>query len=918
MRKEAPKKLRDWGWTDESSTSYIKSWIGLAAKHQNVTLAIITINHTTPNQYNKDSHELIDFLKDFGEFFASGINNFFLKRNKELIKEIINEMGDDLNSKELVRQILRKLKKALDCDTCNYFSVLYDTSQNKIFLGEWTSTKEQSDQSSHRFEIGEGIVGAVLENGKSIIVPEASEHGKFSRTFKHSGVKLSMMAVPVIPISYKDSNTPNRIIGIICCYKENRPDYFTVYDRDLVEDIALSAATVIERTLTLEASNEISSKMAQIMVDSDRKELLHEICHHALKVTNAGSASIHLLEYLNDEKKYRAVEYPQYTYPDGIESSPRLNGLGTTDLVIEKGVAVEFSEKLGNFDCVAENQKQKPKDVKCKLVVPLKITKDGQPSLIGALYLNKYSKEPFSKVEKFALEMLASQAARIIYDQKILYENKFRANAHKDFATVIGDIASTDNIDLLLKNVAEKSYSLVKDKNIDQNADLVSYVLVHNTEGKFEVKATYPEYELTNIKNRFDNSSKKIIDLFHKVSKPFYINNIPTEERTEYEEWKGAYIELKSKLLSLIVVPIIVNDNMIGIISVERSVAYVFDELYMEVINHFAKQVGIAFQKKELIAHIKSNNKILTTLHQSLPKILSQSSQDMLYQAVSQTREALEATEVIVIPYKKGIFDKPFLLKDEIVPPRDLGFIKDLEEFSSDVYCKQKEGIYHLDLKFEGESLSYGLCLPFTSGLKKMGVMWILFSKPIYRIYKERLEKDKDLYKVYANQIALAYDNAKRFEDLKKRDSEDLSKAIKIDYEDARRQAMFYFLLSLSTSIAGLVLIFSGVDQLLKSDAKSPLNGGGMAAIAGVLFEAGTILAFNRSTEANKRLDQYHQELYDVGKLSILLSATEQLDPEIVRAEKQKIIQNITNHWLQPTNSEKNNDKVNEVKNGDK
>jgi hypothetical protein len=595
-------------------------------------------------------------------------------------------------------------------------------------------------------------------------------------------------------------------------------------------------------------------------------------------------------------------------------------------LVIEKGVSVEFSEKLGNFDRVAENQKQKPKNVKCKLVVPLKITKDGHPSLIGALYLNKYSEEPFSKVEKFALEMLASQAASIIYDQKILYENKFRANAHKDFATVIEDIAITDNIDLLMKNVAEKSYSLVKDKNKIQNANLVSYVVICNTEGKFEVKATYPIYELTNIKNRFDNpSNKKIIDLFNKVKKPFYTNNIYEEKSMRWEEsikveeksikgeeCRDAYIELESHPLAILIVPIKVNDNVIGIIGVEYSLTYIFD-LHMEVVNHFAKQIAIAFQKKNLNDHIKSNNKILTTLHQSLTKIMSQSSRDMLYQAVSQAREALGATKVIVIPYKNQRFGKPFPLKDEIIPPRDLAFIKDLEEFSSEVYCKKKENIY-LDLKFEGESLFYGLCLPFTSGLREIGVMWIIFSMPSYRIYKERLEEDKDLYKVYANQIALAYDNAKRFEYLQK----DFSDKIKIDYKDARQQAIFYFLLSLSTSIAGLVLIFSGVDQLLKSDAKSPLNGGGIAAMAGVLFEAGTILAFNRSTEANRRLDQYHQELYDVGKLSILLSATEQLDPEIVRAEKQKIIQNATNHWLQPINREKNNDKVNEVKNGDK
>ena len=84
-------------------------------------------------------------------------------------------------------------------------------------------------------------------------------------------------------------------------------------------------------------------------------------------------------------------------------------------------------------------------------------------------------------------------------------------------------------------------------------------------------------------------------------------------------------------------------------------------------------------------------------------------------------------------------------------------------------------------------------------------------------------------------------------------------------------------------------------------------------------MNAVTVLAFNREKEANNRVDQYHREIYNVGKLRILLSATEQLiDPETVKEEKKKIIQATINPWLQPTNEPSNTDEVSKLNEAEK
>ena len=950
--KNKEKELDELGWTKEAATEDIISWIGLAAKYQNRTIAIITLDQTQGKPYEPSDYRLREFLKDFGRIFAQAIVEFFKKRNQEVFEEIINEMGDDLKSEVLITQILQKLKYKLDCDNCNYFSVAYDSDKKEIFLKEYASAKgifsKKTEKSTHPFKKGVGIVGAVLEDGKSRIVPHAFEDKNFVPTLKHPGDKLSLLAVPVIPINNK--NKPNRIIGVICCYKK-KPDYFTVYDRDLIESIALSAATVIERTQTLEFSNEISSEMAKLVVNPDKTALLRQICDYALQVTSAGSASIHLLQHLGNNQ-YRATG-EHYTYPPGKESPPRLEGenTGTTFQAIKLNKTLEFSRENDKLVLVSSEQPDKisvtpaPEhpDVKYKLVVPLKIADEKQKyCLVGALYLNKYSEEPFSKVEKFAVELFASQAASIINDQNILLENTFRSKALEDFAEAIQNIATTDNTDKLLKDVAEYSYSLVKDdlrflgypscSNLEKQqeteqqwnnyvsilSELFSYVVIRNIKGEWQLKANWPMYSFTGY---FDSNKSEGISREIEKRK----SNIFTHDGSEVEgenQNDGDILKkyaLKDTSHSLLAVPIKDKDErIIGVICLEHSQPYAFKELHQEVIEHFARQVAIAFQKKNFVNLLSNHNKILESLHTSLHKIVRESPKNMLYKAVSETREALKAESVIVIPYKKNMICQAYFSIGEVVPTPDedlRSFIKAFEEISSNVYSKESEQWLEpnktTEELFKKLSISHGLCLPFSAGSsKKIGVMWILFSKSLDR---DQSKKETYTYTLYANQIALAYANSMKFEELKYKSEKDLSKEIDKDHKRVRWQAGAWFLGSILASIAGFSLIGFGIYDLSKNNPGF-LSSGSAAIFSGIVLEAVTVLTFNQGKAANERLDYYHKELYNTGQLNILLSATEQLEPEIALEEKRKIIQSVANSWLKSPDETNNSEKTQEVK----
>jgi hypothetical protein len=353
--------------------------------------------------------------------------------------------------------------------------------------------------------------------------------------------------------------------------------------------------------------------------------------------------------------------------------------------------------------------------------------------------------------------------------------------------------------------------------------------------------------------------------------------------------------------------------------------------------------VAIAFQKKNFVNLLSNHNKILESLHTSLHKIVRESPKNMLYKAVSETREALKAESVIVIPYKKNMICQAYFSIGEVVPTPDedlRSFIKAFEEISSNVYNSgsaqwlepnktteelfKKLSISHglclpfsagsskkIEELFKKLSISHGLCLPFSAGSsEKIGVMWILFSKSLDQ---DQSNKNTDTYTLYANQIALAYANSMEFEELKYKSEKDLSKEIDEDHKRVRWQAGAWFLGSILASIAGFSLIGFGIYDLSKNNPGF-LSSGSAAIFSGIVLEAVTVLTFNQGKAANERLDHYHKELYNTGKLNILLSATEQLEPEIALEEKRKIIQSVANSWLKSPDETNNSEKTQEVK----
>lgn len=917
--------LEDIGWKSNEATQDINSWIGITLRSYNRDVAIITLDSQEKGVYSRFGENISQLLENFRFIAGEMIDSLMQARNKKVLNEIIAGAGDDLHSEDLVREILIKLKQVLQCDNCTFFRTSSYYDSNGVFVSKWASANDTLksplyNKKQRIFRKEEGLAGYVLAHNKSIIVPHALESPDFQPTPRLSGAGLSMLVVPV------RSSTSNRdqVVGLISCYKIKHPDFFTIYDRDLVEQVALYTASMIERTMVLEYTNEISKEinnLNNVLEGTNRFLILRKICEYALKVTGANEAVLHRLQFV-DEEHGKLIYRPtgeSYHFPEELKlMSPRLDGTGMTDAVIQQGTIVQFSEEVGNFEYVSDELKEH--GIKHITAIPLVVKKQDKDEIIGVLYLSKYSEGKLSKIEEFSLELLASQAANAIKNQEFLRERQTWTDAHTGLAEAIKVVTRSfdqSQIELTLRDIILHAHKLVDAS--------FSYLALRVGEHTFEFRTAWPEWILAELvsevhmfNSRTGNSKfgykKGVTGLAVDLGKTIHIQDIEEEKRKNSLNWTH-YIEFRKETRSELAVPILSEPDgqIIGVINLEHKDPYAFTAVHCQVIQLFARQVAIAFQKSDLFKEIQNQHNVMRDLQNSMQEIAISSPSEMLYRAVSLTSQALNASLVMFIPMTRDADSNPIItangivssssryhsLKNDIARDDDIAreaFQNNKPFFCSDVYAAKQNSAQISKHPLLENHVGSALCIPLEKEKDCIGVMWILLGNN--RSHKTLSNDEKNIYRVYANQIALAYTNATRSADLAdmlNSAQNDFTKQIEKHYQDIYGQSRSYYRISLITTILGL-LLFASVPFLLYSEFtyKQP-TAISISLVAG-LIEIASVFVFTRTNAAHERMDKYHRELFKVRQFNILLLATDQLDQQ--EPTKQMVIESTVKSWL--------------------
>ena len=314
------------------------------------------------------------------------------------------ELGREVTSVLDLADLLEKIPQLIARLTrFSAFAVyLLDESRQELHIA-YAVGYPQDVVRTLRLKVGQGVVGAAVEQGRPILVNDISKEPRFAGPLRNM---VSQLAVPM--------RRKGKVIGALNLLSEHG-GAFTDSDEALLRQFAAHVAVAIENarlfrserqyTETLETLAEIGREMSSIL---DLDALLTRIASLTKRIIDYRTFGIFLLnDATNDLDMKLAVRYGE----EGTAKNVKLGeGLVGWAALHKEPVLVSDVSKDPRYINLIE-------DVRSELVIPMLI----KERCIGVFDLESPELNAFSKENKELLTLLASQAAVAIENAR-LYE----------------------------------------------------------------------------------------------------------------------------------------------------------------------------------------------------------------------------------------------------------------------------------------------------------------------------------------------------------------------------------------------------------------------------------------------------------------------------------------------------------------
>jgi sigma-B regulation protein RsbU (phosphoserine phosphatase) len=314
------------------------------------------------------------------------------------------DLGREVTSVLDLEELLEKIPQLIARLTrFNAFSVyLLDEARQELQIA-YAVGYPDGVAATRRLPVGEGVVGAAVEEGRPILVNDIRLEPR------HRGPLRNMLAQLAVPMRRK-----GRVIGALNLLSETT-GAFTSQDLALLRQFATHVAVAIENARlfkserqyvdTLETLAEIGREMSSIL---DLDVLLTRIASLTKRLIDYRTFGILLLNEATQELDMRlAVRYGEEGAVKHVKLGEGL--VGWAALHKEPVLVADVSQDPRYLNLV--------EDVRCELVIPMLI----KDRCIGVFDLESPELNAFTKEHKELLTLLASQAAVAIENAR-LYE----------------------------------------------------------------------------------------------------------------------------------------------------------------------------------------------------------------------------------------------------------------------------------------------------------------------------------------------------------------------------------------------------------------------------------------------------------------------------------------------------------------
>lgn len=333
-----------------------------------------------------------------------------------------------------------------------------------------------------------------------------------------------------------------------------------------------------ERTREIEVLHRISESISSTL---DLASVLKHIVEVVVEVTKADSCLLYLVSANRDELVLRASKNP---HPKLIGRTSLGLGEGITGWVAQEKVRVVIPRNASDdprfrfFHNLPEDRYQS--------FVSLPIVTKG--NVVGVINVQHKRTKRYQDAELALLSTIANQVGGAIENAR-LYEDMRRQALQLDTLSQVSEtVASNRLIDDVLDLIVTMTAEMM-------NSKICSLMLVDEQTGELRIAATQSlsaAYRRKPSLKLGQSISGRVV----KEQQPIYVSDVTKENEFFYRD-----LAKKEGLRSLLSVPMMNKNKVIGVINVYTSTVHVFEAEEIKIIQAIANQAAVAIEHTRLV-----------------------------------------------------------------------------------------------------------------------------------------------------------------------------------------------------------------------------------------------------------------------------------------------------------------------------
>ncbi len=496
------------------------------------------------------------------------------KKRLNLLSRIDRILGSSFNLSKVIRMIYKEISKVMD--TGSFYIAIYNPKNNTIRFEIYTIKGKEIEPITRSFS--DGLTEYVIKTKKALLI-----NRDLQKQCKKLGITprgknaSSWLGVPMI---FKGN-----VEGVMAIQDYEKENAYTWEDELFLNTIATKAAAVIANTRLIEEEVKRAKELEmlnKIVHRLTRNLKIQEICDNVTSSILEYFRNFNIAIFLKEENEL-VLKKLSKGFRDEVPHDLRMKfgqGIVGTAAQMKRTIVVNDTKKDNRYIAFGQTS------TRSEVAIPLEI----KQKIVGILDVQCNEINAFDEDTVRVLELIADRLS-VAFHNAILYESAIARSRELSVSfTIAQSLISTLELDDVLKSILD-----VIRKNFGYKNCAILLVDKETNELYIRASSGYPEYVSKNL--RLNISKKEGITAYVAATgKPYYAPDVRKDP---------FYVMGKKTIKSEAAVPLVVRENVIGVLDVESEKINAFTEQDIKMLSVFATQFAIAIENARLYNETK-------------------------------------------------------------------------------------------------------------------------------------------------------------------------------------------------------------------------------------------------------------------------------------------------------------------------